>query len=133
MPREYLKKAELHSRSDASETREIVKGILDEIEAGSDAEALEYARKFDKYEGEILLSPEAIETAILQVPERLRRDIDLGHANVRKFAEAQKTTLVDVEVEVVPGLIAGQKNIPVAAAGCYVPGGRYSHVALVLS
>ncbi len=129
MPREYLKKAELHSRSDASETREIVKGILDEIEAGGDAAALKYARKFDEYDGDILLSPEAIEAAISQVPERLRRDIDFSHANVSKFAEAQKKTLVDVEVEVVPGLIAGQKNIPVAAAGCYVPGGRYSHVA----
>ena len=129
MPREYLKKAELHSRSDATETREIVKGILDEIEAGGDAAALEYAKKFDKYDGEVLLSPEAIERAVAQVPERLRRDIDFSHANVKKFAEAQKKTLTDVEVEVVPGLIAGQKNIPVAAAGCYVPGGRYSHVA----
>ncbi len=129
MPREYLKKAELHSRSDATETREIVKGILDEIEADGDAAALEYAKKFDKYDGEVLLSPEAIERAVAQVPERLRRDIDFSHANVKKFAEAQKKTLTDVEVEVVPGLIAGQKNIPVAAAGCYVPGGRYSHVA----
>ncbi|MEX0345568.1 MAG: histidinol dehydrogenase [Rhizobiaceae bacterium] len=129
MPREYLKKAELHSRSDATETREIVRGILDEIEAGGDAAALEYAKKFDKYDAEILLSDEAIERAISQVPERLRRDIDFSHANVKKFAEAQKKTLTDVEIEIVPGLIAGQKNIPVAAAGCYVPGGRYSHVA----
>ncbi|WP_419909930.1 histidinol dehydrogenase [Hoeflea sp.] len=129
MARQYLKKARLHSQSDASETRDTVKQILDEIEAGGDAVALEYAKKFDRYDGEILMSAEAIETAISQVPERLRRDIDFAHANVEKFAEAQKETLAAVEVEVVPGLVAGQKCIPVDTAGCYVPGGRYSHVA----
>jgi len=129
MAREYLKKARLHSRSDASETRETVRGILDDIEARGDAAALDYARKFDGYDGEILLSPEAIEAAAALVPERLRKDIEFSHANVRKFAEAQKATLRDIEVEVLPGLVAGQKSIPVDAAGCYIPAGRYSHIA----
>ncbi|WP_050927636.1 histidinol dehydrogenase [Aestuariivita boseongensis] len=129
MARDYLKKAKLHARSDASETREIVRGILDDIEAGGDEAALKYAAKFDQYEGDILLTPEAIEAAKALVPEKLRRDIEFSHANVKKFAEAQKATVSDFEVEVVPGLIAGQKAIPVHAAGCYVPGGRYSHIA----
>ena len=129
MARDYLKKATLHARSDASETRDIVRGILDDIEAGGDEAALKYAAKFDQYEGEILLTPEAIEAAKALVPEKLRRDIEFAHANVKKFAEAQKATVSDFEVEVVPGLIAGQKAIPVHAAGCYVPGGRYSHIA----
>jgi sulfopropanediol 3-dehydrogenase len=129
MPREYLKKATLHSRSDSGETRKIVRAILDDIEAGGDAAALEYAAKFDKYEGDILLTPEAIAAAAAQVPEKLRRDIEFAHANVRTFAEAQKGTVADFEIEVVPGLVAGQKAIPVHAAGCYVPGGRYSHIA----
>ncbi|MEM8538113.1 MAG: histidinol dehydrogenase [Pseudomonadota bacterium] len=129
MPKEYLKKAKLHSRSDASETREIVRGILEEIEAGGDAKALEYAAKFDQYEGDILLTDEAIAAASAKVPDKLRRDIEFSHANVKKFAEAQKSTVSDFEVEVVPGLIAGQKAIPVNAAGCYIPGGRYSHIA----
>ncbi|MGX0902517.1 sulfopropanediol 3-dehydrogenase [Roseovarius sp. MBR-79] len=129
MPRDYLKKAPRHSRSDASETRDIVRGILDDIEARGDAAALEYAAKFDKYDGDLILTPEAIAAATALVPEKLRRDIDFAHANVRKFAEAQKATVADFEVEVVPGLIAGQKAIPVQAAGCYVPGGRYSHIA----
>ena len=129
MPREYLKKATLHSRSDSGETRKIVRAILDDIEAGGDAAALDYAAKFDKYEGEILLTPEAIAAAAARVPEKLRRDIEFAHANVKKFAEAQKGTVADFEIEVVPGLIAGQKVIPVHAAGCYVPGGRYSHIA----
>ncbi|MEM8740870.1 MAG: histidinol dehydrogenase, partial [Pseudomonadota bacterium] len=123
MAREYLKKAVLTSKSDASDTQAIVRGILEDIEARGDAAALEYAAKFDKYEGEILLSAEAIAAAEAQVPEKLKDDIRFSHANVRRFAEAQKETVKDFEVEVVPGLIAGQKAIPVAAAGCYVPGG----------
>lgn len=126
---EYLKKAPLHSRSDATETREIVRNILDEIEAGGDAKALEYAAKFDKYDGEIILTHEAIAAASELVPEKMKRDIEFAHANVKKFAEAQKSTVSDFETEVVPGLIAGQKAIPVNAAGCYIPGGRYSHIA----
>ena len=126
---EYLKKAPLHSRSDATETREIVRNILDDIEAGGDAKALEYAAKFDNYDGEIILTGEAIAAASELVPEKMKRDIEFAHANVKKFAEAQKSTVSDFETEVVPGLIAGQKAIPVNAAGCYIPGGRYSHIA----
>ncbi|MDC0582036.1 histidinol dehydrogenase [Paracoccaceae bacterium] len=126
---EYLKKAPLHSRSDASETRDIVRKILDEIEAGGDEKALEYAAKFDNYQGAILLSAEAIKTASALVPDKMKRDIEFAHANVKRFAEAQKSTVADFETEVVPGLIAGQKAIPVNAAGCYIPGGRYSHIA----
>ena len=126
---EYLKKAPLHSRSDARETRDIVRKILDEIEAGGDEKALEYAAKFDNYQGAILLSAEAIKTASALVPDKMKRDIEFAHANVKKFAEAQKSTVADFEIEVVPGLIAGQKAIPVNAAGCYIPGGRYSHIA----
>ena len=126
---EYLKKAPLHSRSDATETREIVRNILDDIEAGGDAKALEYAAKFDNYDGEIILTDEAIAAASELVPEKMKRDIEFAHANVKKFAEAQKSTVSDFETEVVPGLIAGQKAIPVNTAGCYIPGGRYSHIA----
>lgn len=129
MPVEYLKKADLTSASDATNTQEIVKGILDDIEAGGDEAALRYAAKFDKYDGNVVLTRAEIDAAAAQVPEKLKQDIKFAHANVQKFAEAQKATLKDIEVEIVPGLIAGQKSIPVTGAGCYVPGGRYSHVA----
>lgn len=129
MPREYLKKASLTSKSDASETKKIVRAILDDIEAGGDAKAMEYAAKFDKYDGTIILTPEEIEAACALVPEKLKRDIQFSHDNVRRFAEQQKSTVANIEYEVVPGLIVGQKAIPVDAAGCYVPGGRYSHIA----
>ncbi|NCQ24457.1 MAG: histidinol dehydrogenase [Rhodobacteraceae bacterium CG17_big_fil_post_rev_8_21_14_2_50_63_15] len=125
----YLKKATLTSTSGASDVHETVKTILADIEAGGDQAALDYAAKLDQYEGRILLGPEEIAAAAALVPDKLKRDIEFSHANVRRFAEAQKETLRDIEIEVVPGLIAGQKSIPVNAAGCYVPGGRYSHIA----
>jgi len=129
MAREYLKKATLTATSDASNVHQIVTDILADIEKGGDAAAMEYAAKFDKYDGPVLLSAEDIEAACAQVPDKLKADIRFAHDNVRRFAETQKATVANVELEVVPGLIAGQKAIPVDAAGCYVPGGRYSHIA----
>jgi len=129
MTREYLKKASLTPSSGASDVHELVQGILNDIEAGGDAKALEYAEKFDKYEGSILLSDAEIQAAIAMVPDKIKADIRFSHANVKRFAEAQKATLSNIEVEVVPGMIAGQKIMPVDAAGCYVPGGRDSHIA----
>lgn len=129
MTREYLKKAALTPSSGASDVHELVQGILNDIEQGGDAKALEYAAKFDKYEGSILLSQAEIDAAIALVPEKVKADIRFSHGNVKRFAEAQKATLTNIEVEIVPGMTAGQKIMPVDAAGCYVPGGRYSHIA----
>lgn len=129
MPRRYLKKAELTSLSDATNVRETVQSILDDIETRGDEAALEYAAKFDKYSGNIKLTREDINAASALVPDKLKSDIRFAHDNVRRFAEAQKATLKDIEIEVVPGLVAGQKSIPVRGAGCYIPGGRYSHIA----
>ena len=129
MSREYLKKATLTAKSDSTETHEIVQKILADIEAGGDASALEYAAKFDKYDGPVLLGPDDIAAASAKVSQKLKDDIAFAHDNVRRFAETQKSMMKDVELEIVPGLIAGQKAIPCQAAGCYVPGGRYSHIA----
>ncbi len=129
MPRKYLKKATFTSQSDASDVHDIVTEMLTKIEAGGDEAALEYAAKLDKYDGPVILSEEDIAAAAAKVPQKLKDDIAFAHDNVRRFAEVQKSTMQDVELEVVPGLIAGQKAIPCQAAGCYVPGGRYSHIA----
>ena len=129
MPLQYLKKAPKTSKSDASDVNEVVQNILNEIEQGGDEAALKYARKFDNYDGNIELTKAEIEAAFALVPERLKADIRFAHDNVKRFAQAQKATLADIEYEVIPGLIAGQKSIPVRAAGCYIPGGRYSHIA----
>ncbi|HAR50879.1 histidinol dehydrogenase [Roseovarius nubinhibens] len=129
MARDYLKKAHLTSRSDASDVHDTVRKILADIEAGGDQAALDYAAKFDKYDGNVMLTAEEIDAACALVPEKLKADIRFAHDNVKRFAEQQKSTVANVEYEIVPGVIAGQKAIPVDAAGCYAPGGRYSHVA----
>ncbi len=129
MALDYLKKATHTSSTDGNDVRQTVQTILDEIEAGGDRVAMEYATKFDRYEGNIKITAEEIEAASALVPDQLKKDIQFAHANVKRFAEAQKATMQDIEVEVVPGLIAGQKSIPCQAAGCYIPGGRYSHIA----
>ena len=129
MTREYLKKATLTSASGSSDVHETVVGILRDIEQGGDSKAIEYAAKFDRYEGSVLLSAEEIEAAFALVPEKLKADIRFAHDNVKRFAELQKSTVADVQMEIAPGYVAGQKSIPVDAAGCYVPGGRYSHIA----
>jgi len=129
MSRIYLKKAQLTPKSNASEVHETVKNILADIESGRDATAKEYASKFDQYQGNIILTDDEIQAASDLVPEKLRNDIEFAHDNVRRFAEKQKETLKNTEIEIHPGFVTGQKVIPVDAAGCYVPGGRYSHIA----
>ncbi len=129
MTREYLKKATKTSSTDAGDVRETVQKILDDIEAGGETVARQYADRFDRYAGNLVLDPHEIEAAAERLPQRLKDDIRFAHDNVRRFAEAQMQTLSDIQLEVVPGLVAGQKSIPCRAAGCYVPGGRYSHIA----
>ncbi len=129
MTRTYLKKAEKTSVSDAGEVRDTVKNILADIAERGEAAALEYTAKFDKYDGNMILTAEEIEAAAAKVPEKLKADIQFARDNVRRFAERQKSTVSDIDYEVVPGLVAGQKAIPVNAAGCYVPAGRYRHIA----
>ena len=129
MSRIYLKKVQLTPKSNASEVHETVKNILTDIEAGGDQKAKEYASKFDQYQGNIILTDEEIEAASELVPAKLKKDIEFAHDNVRRFAEKQKETLKNTEIEIHPGFVTGQKVIPVDAAGCYVPGGRYSHIA----
>lgn len=129
MARDYLKKAGKTAQTDSGQTRQIVQDILDDIEAGGETVARRYAAQFDKYEGDILMTREQIEAASAQISDKLKHDIGLAHNNVKRFAEAQLASLSDFEMELRPGFVAGQKAIPVRAAGCYVPGGRYSHVA----
>jgi sulfopropanediol 3-dehydrogenase len=125
----YLKKASMTSTTDSADVQKTVQDILNDIESGGDAKALEYAAKFDNYKGNVLLTREEIDAAKALVPEKIKQDIGFAHDNVRRFAEIQRSTLQDVEMEIAPGLMAGQKTIPVDAAGCYIPGGRYSHIA----
>jgi sulfopropanediol 3-dehydrogenase len=126
---EYLKRAPKTAATGEADVRATVQTMLAEIEAGGEAKAADYARRLDKWEGEIVVSAEARARAAEKVPAKLKDDIRFAHDKVRSFARAQRDAIRDVEVELTPGLIAGHKNIPVATAGCYVPGGRYAHVA----
>jgi sulfopropanediol 3-dehydrogenase len=103
--------------------------MLEEIEAGGEEKAIEYAEKLDNYTGNIVVTEEEIAAASAKVSQQVKDDIQFSYDRVRGFAEKQRATLVDFEVELSPGLFAGQKQIPVQTAGCYVPGGRYAHVA----
>ena len=126
----YIKKADLSSKSDASGVRQTVQSILDDINAGGDVAALKYAKKFDKYDGEIIVSKEKIEELNKNLDQKTKDDIKFSYDRVRKFAEAQLTNYgKDFEVELSNGLYAGQKLVPVNTAGCYIPGGRYAHIA----
>ena len=126
---EYLKRASRTAQGDQADVTPVVRALLAEIAAGGEAAARDMARRFDGWEGEVVVPDAAIAAAIATVSDRTKADIRFAHDNIRRFAEAQKSTIHDVELEILPGLIAGQKQIPVGAAGCYVPGGRYAHVA----
>ncbi len=126
---EYLKRASRTAQRDQADVTPVVRALLAEIAAGGEAAARDMARRFDGWEGEVVVPDAAIAAAIATVSDRTKADIRFAHDNIRRFAEAQKSTIHDVELEILPGLIAGQKQIPVGAAGCYVPGGRYAHVA----
>lgn len=125
----YLKQALTTPETDHQDVRDLVQVMLARIALQGEEAVRDYSRTFDKWEGDLIVTPAALKAAADQVPERLKDDIQFAHANIRRFALAQKATLSDCAVEIIPGLKAGQKQIPVAAAGCYVPGGRYSHVA----
>jgi len=126
---EYLKKADKTASSGEDDTRKIVSDMLSAIEVGGEEKAREYAEKLDNYTGNIVVTPEEIAAATAKVPQKVKDDIQFAYDRVRGFAEKQREALIDFEVELSPGLFAGQKQIPVSTAGCYVPGGRYSHVA----
>ncbi len=126
---EYLKKAVRTSSSDEAHVTAAVAQILKEIEAGGEAVAREHARRLDNWDGDIIVPPDARAAASDSLSEKLKRDIQFAHDQVQRFAEVQRAAFKDAQVELIPGLVAGHKNIPLEVAGCYVPGGRYAHVA----
>jgi len=125
----YLKKANKNPETGTSETRKIVEKMLTEIEVGREDTARKYAKDLDGFTGEVIISKEQIDQASKLVPQKLKDDIKFAHERIKKFADAQKNSVNEFETELSPGLWAGQKLIPIVTAGCYVPGGRYAHVA----
>jgi sulfopropanediol 3-dehydrogenase len=113
-----------------AKVRETVESILADIDARKDAAVKDLSKKFDNWApADFKLSPADIERAVAQVPKRDLEDIKFAQAQVRNFAQKQRETMHDLEVETLPGVVLGHKHIPVNSIGCYVPGGRYPMVA----
>lgn len=109
---------------------EIVRDTLKQIEVEGDVAVRKLSEQFDKWSPESFkLSDEQIQEVISQIDDQTKTDIAFAQGNIRKFAEAQRNSMSDIEVEMEPGIILGHKNIPVSSVGCYVPGGRYPMVA----
>ncbi|MEE4187225.1 MAG: histidinol dehydrogenase [Roseobacter sp.] len=129
---EYLKtgKPETERAEDDAKTRAAVEGILADIEARGDAAVRELSEKFDNYSpASFRLSRQEIGDLIAQLTPRELEDIKFAQEQVRNFAQAQRDSMLDIEVETMPGVILGHKNIPVQSVGCYVPGGKFPMVA----
>lgn len=128
----YLKegKSALERSEDDAKVRQIVETTLSDIEARGDVAVRELAEKFDNYSPpSYRLSESEIQALISEVSPRDIEDIKFAQAQVRKFAEAQRASMQDIEVETLPGVILGHKNIPVQSVGCYVPAGKFPMVA----
>jgi sulfopropanediol 3-dehydrogenase len=129
---QYLKRG-LHAsaiKAADAKVRETVETILADVEARGDAAVRELSQKFDNWApANFRLTEQEIERAIGEMPKRDLDDIRFAQAQVRNFAQKQKETLKDLEVETLPGVVLGHRHIPVNSIGCYVPGGRYPMVA----
>jgi sulfopropanediol 3-dehydrogenase len=122
------------SPADAAEidarTRETVEAILADVSSRGDAAVREYSKQFDAWSpGSFRVGPDEIRACYQALPAQAIEDIAFAQAQVKGFAEAQRRALQDLEIETLPGVILGHKNIPIASVGCYVPGGKYPLVA----
>lgn len=129
---DILKHAAQTPTTGEQETRVRVAEMLREIEQGGEAQIRTYARELDHWEGDIVVSDAELAQAADRVSREIRDDLQFACERVRRFAQLQKDSHREFEAEISPGLIAGQRLVPMSTAGCYVPGGRYAHVASAL-
>jgi len=128
----YLKTAAALADTSARdrEVRETVTALIEDVAKRGDVAVHELSRRFDNFDREDFRLTEAeIEASLAAVGEDALDDIRFAQAQVRHFAEVQRAALTDVEVETLPGVVLGHKNVPVDAVGCYVPGGKYPLLA----
>lgn len=129
---EYLKsgKPDAERAEDDAKTKVIVEEILKNIEIDGDTAVRELSAKFDNYSPEnFKLTEKEISDLIASLSDRELSDIKFAQEQVRNFAQAQRDSMLDIEIETIPGVILGHKNIPVQSVGCYVPGGKFPMVA----
>jgi sulfopropanediol 3-dehydrogenase len=125
----YLKRAAKTAETETATAQRVVTDMLAAIERGGEQAVREYARTLDHWQGEIVMTPEMIEDGVRDVPAEVRADIDFAVRQVRHFAVEQLRSITEFQVELHPGVIAGQRVIPVNVVGCYAPAGRYAHIA----
>lgn len=126
---QFLKKAAKTPETESSNAQQVVAEMLSNIEKNGESAVLEYAKTLDKWTGDIVLSSVEIDRIIADVPTQVKKDIDFAVKQVYDFAIAQKESIRDFSTELYPGVIAGQKVLPVNVVGCYAPSGRYAHIA----
>ena len=124
-----LKKATKTPESETDTARAVVSDMLAAIEAGGEQAVRDYALKLDKWDGPVVLDRDTIAATLRDVPQGVKDDIALAAERVSRFALAQRASVQDFSIEISPGLHLGQKLVPVNTAGCYVPTGRYAHIA----
>jgi sulfopropanediol 3-dehydrogenase len=125
----HLKTATKTPETETGNARAVVEEMLATITKGGEEAVRDYALKLDKWSGDILVTREEAERRTRDLPANLKRDIDYATDRVRRFAEAQRASTKDFQVELSPGVVTGQKMVPINVAGCYVPTGRYAHIA----
>jgi len=126
---EYLKRAAKSPESETATARAVVEEMLAEIGRHGEQAVRDYAAKLDGWTGPIVATADEIDRRLRDVPVTVKRDIEFATDRVRRFAHAQRESIREFSVEIQPGLTAGQRLIPVSVAGCYVPTGRYAHIA----
>jgi len=126
---QHLKQASKTPETETATARNVVAEMLAEIERRGEPAVREYAARLDHWRGDILVTPGEVERRTRDIPAPVKRDIEFATEQVRRFALAQAASVREFSVELAPGVIAGQRLIPVNVAGCYVPTGRYAHIA----
>jgi sulfopropanediol 3-dehydrogenase len=129
MPVSYLKKATKTPETETASAQRVVLDMLAAIDKDGETAVRKYALDLDKWSGDIVVSKDAIAENERTVPAQVRADIDFAIKQVSDFARAQRKSLNEFSVELHPGVVAGQRVIPVNVAGCYAPAGRYAHIA----
>jgi sulfopropanediol 3-dehydrogenase len=125
----YLKKADKTPETETASAQRVVSEMLLDIQNNGEAAVRKYARELDKWNGEMIVTANEIAENARQVPPQVKADIDFAIKQVSEFAHAQRRSLTEFDVELHPGVIAGQRVLPVNVAGCYAPAGRYAHIA----
>jgi len=129
---EYIKRSQVETEATDRKIRDVVEEMISRIRSRGEDAVIEYARTLDGWDTSFVLSDEKKQRLISQVTDQEKDDIRFAHTQIKRFAEAQRASLTEFDIETEAGVQLGQRVVPVNCAGCYVPGGRYAHAASAL-